>query len=460
MRVAFFDNGNLSILFSLISNFLNRKGIKSYIITLSKRKKVFLEKKFGAQNVLYLDVFSADPLEGKKFLLNIEKKINEFRLYKAIYMDRVLRYKNELEVKKYLYRYALAIDNFIQENDVSIIFGEVTWAIEYIAYFIMLYRNKKYFIPMNSYVIPDKFAFLDYRNTKSFIKKKPMSIDYEKARIVYLQRMRVDINKKTKFLQTYIPPSFRDRFSILINSWNMEDYRYSLKLKLKILNQYKNRFVINKLSNKLFLTMSDLKKTKKYAIYPLHIQPEATPDVVSTEYNDQLRLIEVIRNSLPSDILLLVKEHPNGIGCRNISTLKRIKSIPGVELIHPKIPMIDLFPYVSITFTIAGTVSFESSINKIPSIIFSDVYYDVFPLVKKEFSYRKLANTIVEQLGLYSRVDFQSEIEDRNIEAIAKINANTFAGKIYDPLLDKNILSKENLKNLKDSFYRFVRYEC
>ncbi len=459
MKVAFFDNGNLSILFSFISNYLNSKGIKSYILTLSKRKKFFLERKFNTQNVFYLDFSNADPAEGKRILMDIENRMNEFRLYKAIYMDRVLKYGNELKVKEYLYNFASVLDKFIQENDISVIFGEVTWAIEYIAYFIMLYRNKKYFVPMNNYVIPGKFSFLDYKNTKSFIKKQPITKDYEVARTIYLQRKSTDINKQAKFLQTYMPPNFRDRFSVLINSWNLEDYRYSLKLKLRILNQYKNRLIINKLSNSLFLTMADLKKTQKYAIYLLHIQPEATPDVVSTEYNDQLRLIEVIRNVLPSDILLLVKEHPNGIGSRNISTLKKIKNIPGVELIHPKILMKELFPYISITFTIAGTVSFESSINGIPAIIFSDIYLDIFPLIKKEFSFKNLANTIMEQLKLANRVYFQSEIEDQNIEAIAKINANTFDGKIYDPLLSKDVLFRDNLENISNAFYRFIKNE-
>ena len=39
MNIAFFDNGNLSILFGNIANILNKEGLASYLMTFSKRKK-------------------------------------------------------------------------------------------------------------------------------------------------------------------------------------------------------------------------------------------------------------------------------------------------------------------------------------------------------------------------------------------------------------------------------------
>ena len=105
---------------------------------------------------------------------------------------------------------------------------------------------------------------------------------------------------------------------------------------------------------------------------------------MATYYNDQLRLIKVIRASLPEDYILLVKEQPNGIGSRSINWLKKVQQINGVELINPTIPMIDLLPHVDIVFSIAGTVAFESSLYNKPAIIFSDVFLEIFPMVRKE----------------------------------------------------------------------------
>jgi hypothetical protein len=455
--IAFFDNGNLSILFGKISNNLNNSGIKSYILTFSKRKKEFLEKN-NIENVIYFNIKEGKEENGKTIINNIENNLPDFRLYRGIEFDRILKHKKEKYAKEYLFKFTDIFTQFINKYKIKFIFGEVTWAIEYIAYFIMKYYKLNYFNPLNNYIVPGRFAFLDYKNTKSFIKKFPSSEDLESATKIYFERKNMDINKNARFLKSYIPPNLKTRLINLLQSFSHEDYRYALFLKKKILLKYVNRILINKAFND-FRNIDFLEKNKnkfRFAIFNLHIQPEATPDVVSTYYNDQYRLIEVIRASLPSEFILLVKEHPNGIGSRNINWLRKVSKIHGVELINPKIPMINLFEYIDLVFTIAGTVSYESSLYQVPSIIFSDIFLEIFPMVQKVKDFDTLPYRIQEMINIQENVN-KEEIVKANIELIAKIYANTYEGNIYDPFLDPSVLDKNNIKNITEAIISFIK---
>ena len=77
------------------------------------------------------------------------------------------------------------------------------------------------------------------------MKKEPSAGVLEKAVKIYKGRMQQDINKNARFLQTYVPNNFRNRLKFLYKSYNAEDYRYSLYLKLKVLKTYLNKFIIN-----------------------------------------------------------------------------------------------------------------------------------------------------------------------------------------------------------------------
>ena len=73
-------------------------------------------------------------------------------------------------------------------------------------------------------------------------------------------------------------------------------------------------------------------KNKKYIYFPLQYQPEASTIVIANRYVNQVETCRQIAASLPGDYCLVVKEHPQMLGRRNIEYYQDIGGIPNVYL--------------------------------------------------------------------------------------------------------------------------------
>ena len=168
--------------------------------------------------------------------------------------------------------------------------------------------------------------------------------------------------------------------STLVRAWDYlangvtADYRYSLG--------HRFRFTLPKMWNK-WLLEGPLRSTFARSIppgvttvlLPLHVQPEATPDTVAHEYSNQLEVARLVSIGLPHNALLLVKEHPNDVGCRSPGTLRRFAALPQTVLIAPDWPMKDLLTMVDLVVSVAGTVLMEAALEGVPAVALSDVYF-------------------------------------------------------------------------------------
>ena len=67
----------------------------------------------------------------------------------------------------------------------------------------------------------------------------------------------------------------------------------------------------------------------------MHVQPEASIDVVGTKYSNQIEFVRNIANTTPNEYSIIVKEHSHAIGNRSINFYKSLLEIPNVVLLHP-----------------------------------------------------------------------------------------------------------------------------
>jgi hypothetical protein len=450
MNVAFFDNGNLGFLFGEISKRLNKSGHNIYIFCLSPKKAEVIKQNYQVETI-FID---CSKKRGETNVLQLLEDQTDFNLNKAILMDRVLKDFDHEEAKLLLENAASNLLENIKRLNVNIMFGEITWGIEYLAYYLMQSLGRKYYNPLNTYVIPGRFLLLNNLNDSSFVKFPPSQEDIEFARKHMEIRMKKDINENAKFLKTTLPPNSISRLKNLFKTYDKRDYRYSLKYKKKIIGKFWDRFKINRKRKDLFSTFTDVKNmfpNHKYALLALHVQPEATPDVIAPEYSNQLELAKNIARNLPEDYKLLIKEHPNGIGSRTIKELREFKKIPNSILLDPYEKTNSFLNNIHLVFTIAGTISFEASLYGIPSIVFSDVYYNLFPLVHKINEYKEIKDVINSTKQVRQR-----EYKRQNLNVYATIYKNSFEGVVYDPLLMPEVMKEENLKKLEKSFIRII----
>lgn len=131
---------------------------------------------------------------------------------------------------------------------------------------------------------------------------------------------------------------------------------------------------------------------KKYYLFALHLQPEATTLPGSgTAFTNQLLAIRLISNNLPNDTFLYVKEHPSYwlqkerlesvYESRNIEFYKEINSLRNVRLIKHTYLSQDLMKNCLGVVTITGSIGFEAIFAGKPVLVFGYAFYQSYPSV-------------------------------------------------------------------------------
>ncbi|MGL5167216.1 MAG: hypothetical protein ACRC9K_15140 [Afipia sp.] len=107
---------------------------------------------------------------------------------------------------------------------------------------------------------------------------------------------------------------------------------------------------------------------KKFLFYPLHSTPEASINTPAPYYVDQFRAIDAIRMAMPSDHILVVKEHWTFVMTRPTRFLKAIRRLPGVLVADYRLKAFDLMPRAAATVTVTGTAGFEAFLLGYPAL--------------------------------------------------------------------------------------------
>jgi Capsule polysaccharide biosynthesis protein len=106
----------------------------------------------------------------------------------------------------------------------------------------------------------------------------------------------------------------------------------------------------------------------KFIYYPLQYSPESSINTPAPYFLDQSRAIDAIRFAMPSDYVLVVKEHPACILIRNGAFVKSLKKTAGVMVAQYQLPSIELTKRAAITISVTGTATLEALIMGKPSI--------------------------------------------------------------------------------------------
>ena len=175
----------------------------------------------------------------------------------------------------------------------------------------------------------------------------------------------------------------RSKFKVIVNT-----------LSLILKKQYRQSFI-----NKNLVTTVDL--NLPFVYYPLGVDLERNLLINSAFQTNQIEIIRHIAKSLPTGFKLYVKENPSQITreWRSISEYYEIMNIPNVTLIHPSFDSQDLIKKCKLVFTITGTSGFEAAFYGTPSIVFTDIGYDILPSVTRIKDIETLHHNIIKSLN-------------------------------------------------------------
>ncbi|MGD2095806.1 MAG: hypothetical protein PVH77_12435, partial [Phycisphaerales bacterium] len=117
----------------------------------------------------------------------------------------------------------------------------------------------------------------------------------------------------------------------------------------------------------------------EFAYYPLHVEPEIALSIFGREYLNQIELVRNISRSIPVTWKLVVKDHPAGVGRRNIRYYKKLLEIPNVVLVNHHMESKYIIEKAKMVFTVSGFSGFEAILKGKPVVTFGRTFYNILP---------------------------------------------------------------------------------
>tara|TARA_B100000029_G_scaffold507430_1_gene592029 strand:+ start:10243 stop:11790 length:1548 start_codon:yes stop_codon:yes gene_type:complete len=181
---------------------------------------------------------------------------------------------------------------------------------------------------------------------------------------------------------------------------------------------------------KLYLRVNNLEH-ENYCFFPLHLEPERILLISARYFMNQIEVIRNIAQSLPTGMILLVKEHPKGFGRRPLGYYKKLLNIPNVRLMSPYTSSELIVQHSKIVSTIAGTVGWEAILREKPVVIFGPTVYEFLPDTMV-YKIQDTANTSNHIKNLLSNYNFD---ENSIIKYIAASLNESIPINFYSTLL-------------------------
>jgi len=380
----------------------------------------------------------------KSDISKIEEKYGQINFWNIIASDRFIRRWPEVKIIEQISFYIYAWEKIIEKYKPLFIISEtVTGLWNYILILICKSNGIKYLSVQTTkntgryYYSDDQYGRWKELEDKFIeIKQRGLTINEKLLAQQFVKNFREHPLVPPYMKQSSALPNFKKyinlpRFIInlkkdLIQNWYYSNHDY--KLGYRIFDYVYTLIRVKRiLASKFFKIFEFPDFEKDYVLFPVHFQPEATTDIWAPFYSDQLYTIKAIARSLPFGFYLYVKEHISVLGSKKIFFYKEIKKIPNVKLINPWSNISDLIKNSKAVAVITSTTGLESIFWNKPTIVFGNVFYNIYPFVHRinnindfpEYLGKILSEKIEEDnpdrlafVYIYSMLGYESDIYD------------------------------------------------
>lgn len=438
-NICFVANYEKTLLFAKVADKLSDANI--FWITVNRALYQNLAERYPKETILLID---------KDFVLTNKKNnfdSSPYKLNEMWYGDRVL--KNESWGKKYLSNLSGIYYDFISQNKIDFVFGEQTWAHELLVHRVCSLNSElgcQFLSPHTVRMPSGKFAFFKDEFQSSIQTYRSEGFEYEQYPILkakkpeYLALNDTILDEKSKL--SYFIKKAKYFFSERINEAHDPTKPDSLYAAFKGFFSY----YLNKKKYHAFVKELSVKDVaeKKFVLFTLHKQPEASIDNTGRYYENQIEIIKNIWRILPEDTLLLVKEHSNAIGDRSLDFYKQISAFDQVKFIDYKSDSYQLVKKAKAVFTISGTVAYEAALMSTPTFTFIPIFFNGLSLCK-HINYDDLRKPDMSLNALINSVSYNGA-NDQNYTNW--IHGNSFEGIISDYNSNPACMEDENIEKL------------
>jgi hypothetical protein len=450
-HVVFVSIFDLTTLFYEIAQRMAAEGHEIYWITTNPAWTEWLQARGVAhERILELVYDSSDfvtPTERARLMQEIveAERCGDVTMNQALQMDQFVMYKNKPDINEYMFLYYRDMKRFLLNNRIDHVFAEPTNSNEVVL--SMLCRQIRIqFLSIRDMRIPLERIIFNEHHLQHRIVSGPSPSCHESGEAVISRFVR-EKSSPSYFAQNSqaravdpkkVATSIGNRLSrVRFAKTNLTHHDLSGRIKLA-LTRAKNGIYMRRLCNYDRLEFVE----GRVCYYGLHVQPEASIDVIGPYFSDQLKLIKDIRRALPFDLTLVVKEHPNFLGIKPISMFQEIRRLPNVALVHHDTSSFDIYQRASLVVTVSGTTAYEAGLLGIPAVVFSPMYFDGLSSVRCCPDITRLKATVEQLLSGFQR-DW-----DADCRFMDHLMARSYPGRWGNPLTNPHLFEEENLDNL------------
>lgn len=442
-NICFIANYSFTYLFDAIAEQLAKENIQAFWLVNNQKLNAYLQGKYGSERVLYFS--------RKDFEETAAPPVADLKLNELIYGDRVLQYEPENGIR-FLENIQQPIYDFIKNNAIKVIFGELTWAHE-----VMIHRLCKKrpeldctFLNPHCTRIPDnRFAFFTEERQNEILEVWQDEVCHEALQAKKPEYLK--LNDDTIAKMSSIKGQL-DRVKRFFTNENIDALDPTMIVNQKWRFQSRSREEWNRMQYQFIERTPFSEATQSpYIFVGLHKQPESSVEVFGRYYEDQLQNIKNLWRALPSGWKILIKEHTNAIGDRPPSFYHALKALPGVVLIDERTNSYDLIENAHLVVSITGTICYEAALMNVPSVTFAPVFFNKVNSCR-QIGLDDLSNHQLDDIAF----DLQRQPDNR-LAFSQYLLQNTFEGKFYDPQTTSLALQEENVQKIAFGFQMAVQ---
>jgi hypothetical protein len=453
VKIAFITNHEKTIFYHGVATRLEARGHQVVWIAPSTVWAAWL-RDHGVADTAVLDLAKfGDEWTGREAttadrarLAAIEARAH-LRINDVILMDRLLRIRPYETMLAYLAVCARELEPFVA--DVDIVFGEQTFGIEILTGMLC----REYLVPYTVRVPAGRMGLFRGHDQRELARIADVTDEDRASARVFLETFRRDRPRPDYFARSDKPPLPRA-------SWPAKLWKH---VRLSVVDRHdethfppgwlvrqRSSEVLNALAHRAAdpYWVPPQPPPRPYVLFPLHRQPEASIDVLGARFSNQLELVKTLARTLPATHDLYVKEHPNGRGDRTPEMLRELRAIPSVRLVDPKVSTFALAETADLTITISGTASYEAALLRRPAATIANMFYGAICVANELNPY---VDSLADLLAHHTLVD-----DDRVVEFLANVFAQSFPGVIDNPLFTPRCLEPANLDGVAAGIARLV----
>jgi len=362
---------------------LKKIGVESHFLSFSPHfSKKYLQEIEESWSHYPKDIFA----RKKGIISTANSHSSEVELSKyvlaMIKTDRVLKNWNIDSSISSLKRFSQWIDQLFTNQKFDLVICESTWTVERLIFERAVANEVVYVTPTSTRYPPGCWFFSQDFDSREVSSTSPIVnlIDFHGSHLFGSGNYQLDTHptKLKKKSSKHLLPIIVEKLLVFGESKNNPtqrsfwDYlRFDSTLRILL------RRPIIKFLN--FLLPKEFSGKEDFVFATFHVQPESSIDAMAPHVADQIDTFIRIANSLPSDWLLLIKDHPHGLGNRKLLDYAKLNKQHKIRLISSAANTSNFLARAKFTYTATGTVAIEASVAGGSVLLATDTFFASLP---------------------------------------------------------------------------------